>query len=79
MQTPMTMRAIYLIYTLISLIATAVIWAFCAGWAGGLVFFPDVALLTSGEWLSWVFAVALMYGPIALAGWTMFLAIRNDR
>ena len=79
MQTPMTMRATYLIYALISLIATAVIWAFFAGWAGGVAFLPDVALLTSGEWLSWAFVVALMYGPIAYAGWMMLLAIRSNR
>ncbi|WP_374420429.1 hypothetical protein [Novosphingobium arvoryzae] len=79
MQTPMTMRATYLIYALISLIATAVIWASSAGWAGGVVFLPDVELLTSGEWLSWAFIVALMYGPIAFAGWMMLLAIRSDR
>lgn len=75
----MTMRATYLIYALTALIAAAVIWAFIAAWAGQMVFLPDVALLTSGEWLSWVFAVAMMYGPIAFAAWMMTLALRSDR
>lgn len=75
---PKHMRATYLIYALISLIAAAVIWVFVAGWAGKIVFLPDASLLASGEWLSWAFFVALMYAPIAVAGWMILLAQRND-
>ena len=41
-------------------------------------FLPDLTLLTSGEWLDWVVVVALMYGPLAFAGWMIAKAYRND-
>jgi hypothetical protein len=68
------MRAIYLSFAVLSLAAAALVWAFIAGWAGRVVFAPDMALLASGEWLSWLAFMALMYGPIATAGWLLFLA-----
>ena len=72
------MRTTWLVFALISLVAAAIIWAFAAGWAGKMVFLPDLALLRSGEWFSWVFAAALMYGPLAFAGMMIAKAIRSD-
>lgn len=73
-----TMRAIYLSFAVISLAATALIWAFSAGWAGKVVFAPDMELLASGEALSWLAFMVLMYGPIATSGWLLFIAWRKS-
>jgi hypothetical protein len=73
------MRAIYLSFAVVSLAVTALIWAFIAGWAGRVVFAPDMELLASGESLTWVAFMALMYGPIAFSGWLLFLAWRKSR
>jgi hypothetical protein len=73
-----TMRAIYLSFAVLSLAAAALIWAFVAGWAGRVVFAPDMELLASGEWLTWLAFMALMYGPIAIAGWLLFMAWRKS-
>ena len=72
------MRAIYLSLAILSLAATALIWAFIAGWAGKVVFAPDMELLASGEALSWLAFMALMYGPIAFAACLLFLAWRRS-
>lgn len=72
------MRKTWLVCALISFAVAGLVWSFTAGWAGKLVFLPDMALLTSGEWLGWIFVVALMYGPLAFAGWMILKAYRND-
>lgn len=72
------MRAIYLSFAILSLAATALVWAFLAGWAGQVVFAPDMELLASGKWLSWLAFMALMYGPIAFAVCLLFLAWRKS-
>lgn len=72
------MRAIWLIFALIALLASALVWTFIAGWAGRLVFLPDLELLRSGEWLSWACAVILMYGPLGFAGWMLAKAYKKD-
>ena len=72
------MRITWLICALISFAVAGLVWSFIAGWAGAMVFLPDIALLTSGEWLGWVFVVALMYGPLAFVGWMIIKAYRSD-
>jgi hypothetical protein len=72
------MRTIYLCLAILSLAATALVWAFLAGWAGGVVFAPDRELLATGESLSWPAFMALMYGPIAFAACLLFLAWRKS-
>lgn len=72
------MRITWLVLALLSFAVAALVWSFAAGWAGRLVFLPDTARLTSGEWLSWLFIVALMYGPLVFAGWMIIKACRND-
>jgi hypothetical protein len=71
-------RTTWLIFALIAIMVTAIIWNFIAGWAGEIVFFPDHSLLQSGEWLSWLFWVVLMYGPPVFAAWMILKAYRND-
>ncbi|WP_430387417.1 hypothetical protein [Blastomonas fulva] len=68
------MRAIYLGFAVLSLAAAALVWTFIAGWAGRVVFAPDTELLASGEALTWLAFMVLMYGPIATAGWLLFMA-----
>lgn len=72
------MRAIYLSLAILSLTATALVWTFIAGWAGRVVFAPDMELLATGQSLSWLAFMALMYGPIAFAGCLLFLAWRRS-
>ena len=72
------MRAIYLCFAVISLAAAALVWTFIAGWAGRVVFAPDMELLATGQLLSWLAFMALMYGPIAIAGWLLLLAWRKS-
>jgi hypothetical protein len=72
------MRTTYLSLAILLLAATALVWAFLAGWAGRVVFAPDMELLATGEWLSWLAFMALMYGPIAFAACLVFLALRKS-
>ena len=72
------MRASYLSLAILSLTATALVWTFIAGWAGRVVFAPDMELLATGQSLSWLAFMALMYGPIAFAGCLLFLAWRRS-
>ena len=72
------MRTTYLSLAILSLVATVLVWAFLAGWAGRVVFAPDMALLATGEWLSWLAFMALMYGPIAFAACLLFPAWRRS-
>ena len=71
------MRAIWLVFCAISLAAAAAVWMFAAGWAGRVVFVPDLNLLASGEWLGWTFVFALMWGPVATAAWFGWRAINE--
>lgn len=72
------MRPIYLSLAILSLAATTLVWAFLAGWAGRVVFAPDMELLASGEWLCWLAFMALMYLPIAFAACLLILAWRKS-
>jgi hypothetical protein len=73
-----TMRAIYLSFAVLSLATAALVWALIAGWAGRVAFAPDMELLASGEALSWLAFIVLMYGPIAFSGWLLFMAWRKS-
>jgi hypothetical protein len=72
------MHTTYLSLAILSLVATALVWAFLAGWAGRVVFAPDMELLASGEWPSWLAFMALMYLPIAFAACLLILAWRKS-
>lgn len=71
-------RTIYISLAVLSLAAAALVWAFLAGWAGRVVFTPDMELLATGETLSWLAFMALMYLPIAFAACLLFLAWRKS-
>ncbi len=60
------MRIIWLTFSVISLAAATVIWLFAAGWAGQVVFYPDLSLISSGDWALWIAVTLLMYAPVAL-------------
>ena len=72
------MRAIYFCLAILSLATTALVSAFLAGWAGHVVFAPDMELLSTGQSPSWFAFMALMYGPIAFATCLLFLAWRKS-
>jgi hypothetical protein len=71
------MRSTWLTYAAIGSVVAAIIWLFIAGWAGRIVFTPKFGLLHSSEWLSWVIAMALMYGPLVFVGWMLVKAYRD--
>jgi hypothetical protein len=55
-----------------SIALTVLIWLFIAGWAGRLVFAPDMELLHGPQWPIWFVGLAVMYGPVIFAGWAVF-------
>ncbi|VXC89600.1 conserved hypothetical protein [Sphingomonas sp. AX6] len=72
------MRIMWIAAALISLVGTVIVWGFVAGWAGRIVAYPDLELLRSGEWLSWIVGALLMYGPLFFTGWMLMKAFRDD-
>ena len=59
-------RSPYISALVVGLLATLVIWAFIAGWAGQVVFWPDNA---GTSWLEVLIWLTIMYGPPAFALW----------
>lgn len=73
------MKAIWFTFVAIALVATASIWMFVAGWSGGRILFPlpDLELLQSGEWMGWVIALFVCYGPLVFAIYAVAKGIRE--
>ena len=73
------MKAIWITFAAIALVATAVVWMFAAGWSGGRILFPlpDLDLLQTGQWFGWSIALLVFYGPLAFAIYAVTKAIRE--
>lgn len=72
------MRVIWAVFGSIAAAATAAIWLFAAGWAGGIPWLPDMQLLATGEWLLWIAMFLLLYGPPAFGAWCLAKAVRAE-